>query len=692
MSFLAPLFLGGILLIGLPILIHRIRRPEREPVRFSSLMFVPDVPKQVIERRKIQHLLLLLLRMLLLALLVFAFSRPFWTQKEQAALLSDTSSQHLILIDTSLSMSMGDRLDEAKAVARKLLSDIPSDDRVALGVFGRQGRMLVDFTTAGNSDFRDQLRQLTTQSVQGNYLAGLQFGESELLKGMGEDAQQQAVLHMISDFQISQLGEDDWRLSGRVQFQGHRVGRDDHRNLSLTEADVRRVGDQGLQIAAKVKYWQGKEPQKVRVALKAQSRQAAVEPVDLVLEPGGASLAVFDVPWPPDQAVTGYLEIESDDFSLDNRYYLHWEPNPKQPLILVTAATEPEPRSAAWFLENAIQAGQDTGWQLERMSLDQWQSQAQGSALGKMVIFVDPGPFAAADTKALTQHLERGGRAMIILGEQQNEPAAADFLKQADIQWHRGSSSEEPTLEAWQWVAFNHPIFSPFGAARFNDFSQLHVYQRWHLELPEQDATVLARTAEGPLLVELKQGQGKALIWSFSPELTWTNLPKHIKFVPMLEECLKYLSPERIAAPNFETGLALQRLQARLPAGTTAIQLPDGSQWDLNQENQAAIQQPGWIQRQQAGAWLPWASINPPTPEGETAQWSAEEFALRLTAARKQWAATTAGAANQASFGVRKEFGFSLLILLGLCLILETWLAFRLSKTSKPTTLPKEGS
>ena len=77
-SFLVPAFFAGAALLAAPYLIHRIRKPEREPIRFSSLLFIPDVTKEVIERRRIQHILLMLLRMGVLALLALAFARPYW--------------------------------------------------------------------------------------------------------------------------------------------------------------------------------------------------------------------------------------------------------------------------------------------------------------------------------------------------------------------------------------------------------------------------------------------------------------------------------------------------------------------------------------------------------------------------------------------------------------------------------------
>ena len=63
LSFIAPLLFAGLGLLVGPYLIHQIRRPDREPVKFSSLLFIPDVQKEVIERKRIQHILLMAMRM-----------------------------------------------------------------------------------------------------------------------------------------------------------------------------------------------------------------------------------------------------------------------------------------------------------------------------------------------------------------------------------------------------------------------------------------------------------------------------------------------------------------------------------------------------------------------------------------------------------------------------------------------------
>ena len=66
--------------VGKKCLIHLVRREKSEIIRFSSLMFLLKVPKRSIRQQKMKNLLLMALRLLILALLVGAFARPYMTQ------------------------------------------------------------------------------------------------------------------------------------------------------------------------------------------------------------------------------------------------------------------------------------------------------------------------------------------------------------------------------------------------------------------------------------------------------------------------------------------------------------------------------------------------------------------------------------------------------------------------------------
>src|SRR5439155_14101171 len=83
MSFLAPWFLLGALAIAGPIVFHMIRQSARERMPFSSVMFLRPIPPRVKRHPKLEHLLLLLLRCLVLVLLATGFARPFFAKQNE---------------------------------------------------------------------------------------------------------------------------------------------------------------------------------------------------------------------------------------------------------------------------------------------------------------------------------------------------------------------------------------------------------------------------------------------------------------------------------------------------------------------------------------------------------------------------------------------------------------------------------
>ena len=138
MSLLTPLYILGLSAIVAPIVFHLIRRSPRGEVPFSSLMFLSPTPPSVTRRSRLDHWLLLLLRATALALLAFAFARPFL---RQPALLDNGEVPRrriALLIDTSASMRRGDLWPRAKAMARQSDRRLPADRSTGL-VFLRCG-------------------------------------------------------------------------------------------------------------------------------------------------------------------------------------------------------------------------------------------------------------------------------------------------------------------------------------------------------------------------------------------------------------------------------------------------------------------------------------------------------------------------------------------------------------------------
>ena len=76
MSFLHPVLLGLFALAAVPVILHFLMRPEPKRLVFPALRLIESRRKTNVRRLRLRHLWLLLLRMTLIALLVFAIARP----------------------------------------------------------------------------------------------------------------------------------------------------------------------------------------------------------------------------------------------------------------------------------------------------------------------------------------------------------------------------------------------------------------------------------------------------------------------------------------------------------------------------------------------------------------------------------------------------------------------------------------
>src|SRR3954471_2364476 len=108
MGVLAPLYLAGFTALALPLVFHLIRRTPRGRREFSSLMFLVPSPPRLTRRSRLDQILLLLMRLTALALLAFAFARPFFRQTATLALDELPARRVAILIDASASMRRSD--------------------------------------------------------------------------------------------------------------------------------------------------------------------------------------------------------------------------------------------------------------------------------------------------------------------------------------------------------------------------------------------------------------------------------------------------------------------------------------------------------------------------------------------------------------------------------------------------------
>src|SRR3954464_5461827 len=118
MGFLSPLFLSGLVLLGLPLWLHLLRQYRRNPQPFSSVMFFERRLQSSTKHRRLRYIALLLLRLALLSLLLLTFANPFVNRTSTTA---GKRKLTVLAIDRSFSMRAANEMEQAKREASSVV-------------------------------------------------------------------------------------------------------------------------------------------------------------------------------------------------------------------------------------------------------------------------------------------------------------------------------------------------------------------------------------------------------------------------------------------------------------------------------------------------------------------------------------------------------------------------------------------
>lgn len=591
MGLLAPLFVLGAGLIAVPWLIHRIRRPERETVRFSSLMFVPNVKREVIERRRVQHVWLLLLRMLLLALLALAFARPYRERFLGAAQPQGQVTYHALVLDASMSMATAGTWEAAKRQAHAALAEVRPGDRVGVVTFGQTARVEAPLSE-DLKGARAAVDAAAPTWERTDFAAGLQAAEGMLLAAPGDEARR--VAHLISDFQASGLpdGETVWRLSPAVALDPLPVGAEGVPNASIDALAVRAVADSLLQVRAQVRNWGNAAPATVRLVL--DEREAGRR--ETAISEGHASLVAFDVAVKPGERLAGYVALAGGDgLGRDDRRFFVWQPAPPQQVLVRSAGGG----QAAYdrLVLAAVPGGAGLPWAVTVAGAREWDEALEASSPPAVMVAGDVADGGSADR--LLAYVRGGGKLLLLLRAGAHAEALNRLLGDAGVRvgGTRFGRAQSSIYEPLAWVDLSHRIFHPFRDARFNDFSAVRFYNYHRLTVAPEPAVVLARFENGaPAMAAAPLGKGQVVVWAGGADPAWANLARTPRFVPLLHETLRFLAGKPrepavlvVGDPSPVAGVTREDGDAAPPGPDGRLGAPGIYRWPAGEGRLAAV-------------------------------------------------------------------------------------------------------
>ena len=589
MGFTAGWMLFWLGAASIPIIIHLLNRRRHRVINWGAMRFLKLSFITRHRRLRIEELLLLILRTLLIAALVMALAGPFFANE----LLSQRPGRDVvILLDSSFSMSLRDRqttlFARARAEAEKIIDGLSGGDSVSVIAASRTPRMVLpqpvyDFERAKNA--LPHSASLDSLDI----LKNLNHAISVLKKGINVDRE----IVIITDGQRHgwfTRDESRWRyliealesMKRKPRIFVLNVTRDSSvDNLGLGEIDLKRtvVGtDRDVRITVNVSNKgdlatgkrrisfavDGKSPWTTGVKELDAGKNGTVSFSHRFVEPGGHYIKA---------------ELEHDQLPPDDKAYFGLEVLDELPVLLIDGSPFAEAmKKDTLFLASALEP--TPAYVVNPTVIGP--AELAKTDLGKyraVVLANVPKLSRDVDIPKLERFVKGGGGLLIAPG---TRVKLEDYNR--DL-WQNGAGllpvkilavvGDEKNREEFLPVATNtltHETLQLLADPERSDMDLIKVYKHFKLAVPTtgSGASILMRLVDAgvdktgvrvndgdPLIVEKDFGRGRVMLIGCPLDMSWSNLPRRSSFVVLVHELIYYLSSPLLPARNVRAGDAL---------------------------------------------------------------------------------------------------------------------------------------
>lgn len=595
MSFLYPLFLTGIAAVGVPIILHLIRRQTRKRVTFSSLLFLRTTMPRFKSRSRLENLLLLILRCIILCLLAFAFARPF-LPRDTAEKAIHPARRIVLLMDTSASMRRAGMWAKAVNQAAATLKDVSPADRVCVMKFDQSVETLMGFEQWSQlepnrrvSAASEQVSKLSPGWASTDLGHALVTAAEAIEDDEANIAQQSAWTHevvLISDLQqgadIEALRAYQWPEHTKLIVQVIQAKGTTNATLQLAGSrdNLSQSGGQNL-FAVRVTNSPDATSERFNLNWADETAGQTIE----VYVPAGHS-AVVRVPAPTDKPTGHRLVLSGDDQDFDNTFYV--APHPPRQI-------------------NILYIGNDDANDVQGMLYYARRAFAPTAAIEPHLISCSPQTIADADVAkahlvivadtvepqrcaTLRRYLESGRTLLLAM---KSPDAGRTLAALAGIDNVKTTEASVAGYAMLSQIDFEHPLLAPFRDPRFGDFTRVHFWKHRNINLADlPGAKVLARFDDGELAwFELNAGNGSLLVLTSGWHPADSQLALSSKFVPLLYSVLEWSGALTGQRSQYFVGEPVVTPQA-LSSNSSLLQIrrPDGAMIQLEAGQKAFTQ------------------------------------------------------------------------------------------------------
>lgn len=580
MGFVTPiLFWAGLGLATIPVVLHLIMRQKARRIVFPALQLVKQRYEVRRRRLRLQHIVLMLLRMLLFVLLGFGLARPRLEWGGQFA-SEEAPVAAALIFDTSPRMAYRHqnrtRLEVAQDLGLWLLTQLPRDSDIAV----MDSRNPIGAFAADRGSAKTQIQRLQLSAIADSMPQLIERAIS--LLDSSEKAHRE--IYVFTDLTVA-----GWPSS---QFAGLRdrllktknvalylldVGIEEPQETGIREVKLsEEVNTEGIPLEFQVECprWGPAETRTITLYLEEMNPGTGESPgqpvkraeASLSLPTDGLGAATIRLAGLKQGIHQGYLQIEGDSpLPTNDRWYFTVQIRSSLPVLI--AAPSPADQHAV-YLSQALAPEILRRAGLARFQCDVIDTDALSRhdlTKYKAVFLLDPPFLPNQSWQRVKTFVEGGGGAAFFLGrslgrpEQWNVPPASDLLAGQILVQARAPGGDlyiRPT-------SYDHPVLKPFKAlAGSVPWDLFPIYRYWVVEPLAENAQVVLSYSDGrPCVIERVVGKGRVFTVttpvSDLPEASpWNLLPmgQAWPFVILANQVAFYLAGTGDVQTNYLAG------------------------------------------------------------------------------------------------------------------------------------------
>lgn len=557
MTFLAPVVLVGLAAAGIPVAIHLLNKSQVKVMRWAAMQFLLETLRKNERKMKIEDLLLLILRCLIIALLALAFARP--AIEGIGRVLSGMGPVSvMIVMDRSASMAYNDgqetRLDAAKRAAIKLLDSFAAESTSGLVLAGGEPDAVIPSPSNDAPLIKRRIQLVECDADKSDLYPAVRLAAEALQ----EEKQARRQVHIFSDGSAAawNRASEISRLAGEnpgIEFVFHAVGAKETDNTSITSVkteEANPLAGESLPVIVTIKNW-GTEP--VRdIRMTARVDRGSPQAEELVSEMGAGEERNVVLNVKLDQPGFHTIEVNTppDRIPADNTRALAVQTLDRPNILVVSdERAKGSGPSSSFFLSQALLPIPREQLSRAPLSIAEKTPQSLPSlklAEYNLLVICDPrDPAAMGDVQALLDYVQGGGNLLILPGDNAAArtspwPEAWNVLLPA-VATRVENAPKDKVSFGVQTKGFVHPVLAPWNDPAMGSLASVSVSRRFPLQPSKTSKdgnapqTVLAFKDGKPALIEWKLGDGHVALAAFPFQSGWTNFHLHPSFLAIIQ-------------------------------------------------------------------------------------------------------------------------------------------------------------